>query len=128
MRTFLEKISPALADVMGGKDPENDEASEHEIYLLNELRLDKAQLNIPKIMRLLNNDENFLQVRSALAYMKNYDMELRDIKRELEGEEKTDFDEVWDDILVRWESYAKYPPSRPPYEPYEPASPWYVYP
>ena len=103
MRMFLETISPALEDAMAYEDPEYDDASEHEIYLLDELRKNKRGLDIPKIMQLLENDENHVQVMSALAYMKNYEMEMvSEIKRELQGEDKTEFNEIWDNVLTKW--------------------------
>jgi len=103
MRKFLEIISPALEDAMAYEDPEYDDASEHEIYLLDELRTNKRGLDIQTIMQLLENDENHVQVMSALAYMKNYEMEMvSEIKRELQGEDKTEFNEIWDNVLTKW--------------------------
>ena len=110
MPMVLDVLSSVLYWAMHEEDPEDD-SSEQEVYLLNELRDSGRHLDINKILKLLENEANHLKVMAALAVMTNYDVDLTETTRELEAEELAEFERVWA-LLPRWARAADEPAAK----------------
>jgi len=109
MPMFLDVLSSLLYRAMNGEDPDDD-SSTHEVYLLDELRVN-GTLNTDKIIKLLEDERNHLKVMAALAHMMNYDNDLGEATMDLEDADRAEFERIWA-LLPRWALAAAEPAAK----------------
>lgn len=102
MPMFLRAISLEFDLQMGGEGPDDD-ASTHEIFLLNELRFGVCgAIDSDKVMELLKEPANHSRVMAALACLVDYDLSLPDAEDGLESDEEVaEFRRIWALLILR---------------------------
>jgi predicted lipoprotein len=86
---FLDALARVFEHTTEGMALDDDETSEAEKFLLAELCTKPGVFNVDKIKKLLEDENNHLQVMHALACMQNYDFEWRDVTDGIDSDEDT---------------------------------------
>ena len=109
IRMVLEAIRDLFEDAVTTfeRDDDDDETSEAEKFLLDNLCTDPGVLDIDNIMKLLEDEKNHLQVMDALACVQDYDYDWADITARIDSDQdQKEFRRIWD-LLPRWAEAAK---------------------
>ena len=103
--TFMHAYSVPFWQHMAGGEIEDD-MSEAETLLLKDLCTKPGTFDEDKIMRLLKDEANHLPVMEALAFLLNYDINMRDVT---DGFDEKDIAEITriNALLLKWEGVAQ---------------------
>jgi hypothetical protein len=104
---LLDAIAPLIEDSVTSFVRDDDETSETEKFLLKKLCTEPGVLDNDKIMKLLEDEKNHLQVMDALACVRGYDYDWADVVVYIDlDQDEWEIRRIWD-LLPRWAVAAK---------------------
>ena len=105
MRMFLEAFSEEFWRVKDGDEPDEDD--EAEIFLMKTLCTEPGELDIEKILKLLEDEKNHLPVMEALECLLSYDIDRKHVDSHvLSDEEVAELHRIAE-LLPKWGKGAR---------------------